>query len=82
MEVIRDFLIEYDKIAKLIDQGEPYEFVYMDESYCHNTHASSDSWAPTVGDTHVNRSTSKGKRLCIIHAITKDGPMCEYDDNG
>ena len=26
------------------------------------------------------RSFATGKRVCIVHAITKEGPLCTYDN--
>ena len=33
-------------------------------------------------DSGVKCKSGKGRRLCIIHAITLDGPLCEYEENG
>ena len=80
LEVLEDFLVGLDKYVKLADSGEGIVFVFTDESYVHNTHCHDYSYLPT--DTTINRSSSKGRRLCIIHAITKDGPLVERDDTG
>jgi hypothetical protein len=53
----------------------------MDESYCHNTHASDHSYLPD-DNKHIGRSLSKGRRLIILHAITPYGPLCDTDGDG
>jgi transposase len=80
---IRDFLIKFDEYYRHIRDDNPkgYVFVYLDESYVHQTHAGSYSYC-TADDNHVNRSAGKGRRLIILHAITENGPLCELDDNG
>ena len=76
-EVLTQFLLGIDKYLR---SDEDYIFVYTDESYLHNTHAASNSYFSD--DNTVNRSSSRGRRLCIMHAITKFGPICELDSNG
>jgi hypothetical protein len=44
------------------------------QSYIHQNHAPTDSW---LKDGTVERDSGKGKRLIILHAITKDGPLGE-----
>jgi hypothetical protein len=75
LEVIRDYLQKYDLYFKKIRDGDPYVFVYMDESYFHNTHSTGYSWLGE--DASINKGVSRGRRLVIIHAITKDGPLCQ-----
>ena len=38
-------------------------------------------WYPhsTTGIPIKNKSTSRGQRLIFIHAITKDGSLCDFD---
>ena len=48
-------------------------------SYIHQNHAPTESWLKADGDRRVNRSSSKGNRLIILHAITKDGPLGQVD---
>ena len=81
LEVIRDFLIEYDKYYKLIEEGKDYVFVFMDESYVHSTHSSERSFMPQDNNL-INKPSGKGTRLIILHAITKFGPLTELDDVG
>ena len=49
------------------------------QSYIHQNHAPSESWLKEDSDRHVERSASKGKRVIILHAITKDGPLGNAD---
>lgn len=54
-----------------------------DESYIHQNHAPAKSWIKHGPDgARINRGSSKGKRLVIIHAITKDGPLVTRDNDG
>ena len=43
------------------------------QSFIHQNHAPDSSWIK--GDGFVDRSSSKGSRLIILHAITKFGPL-------
>jgi hypothetical protein len=80
-KAIRDYLTELDKTVCSIENGNPdgLVLVFMDESYCHNTHASDHSYLPD-DNKHIGRSSSKGRRLIILHAITPYGPLCDTDD--
>ena len=78
LEVIRDYLIKLDFYTKAIENGEDYVFVFMDESYCHQYHSEKSSWFGE--DNHINKPSGNGRRLVIMHAITEDGPLCEYDE--
>jgi hypothetical protein len=57
-------------------------FVFTDESYIHPTHSVSSSYHHIDSDRRINKSASKGRRLIILHAITRDGPLCERDAQG
>ena len=58
-----------------------YALACMDESYVNNMHSLNYSYMEK-GKDHIERPSSKGKRLVILQAITKDGPLCEREDNG
>ena len=58
-----------------------FVFAWMDESYVHNTHSHEYSYV-AEGEEHIERTGSKEKTLVILHSITKDGPVCERDENG
>ena len=47
--------------------------MFMDESYCHVNHCTARSWY-TEDQTKSNTKT-KGGRIIIVHAITRDGPL-------
>ena len=49
------------------------------QSYVHQNHAPSESWLPNKGDGHVGRTSGKGNRLIILHAISKFGPIGKVD---
>ena len=49
------------------------------QSYVHQNHAPSESWLPNAGDSHVGRTSGKGNRLIILHAISKFGPIGKVD---
>lgn len=78
-DAIREYLIGLSRFTKLEEAGD-IVFVYTDESYVHSTHCAENSY---IGDGKVlNKGSGKGRRLVILHAITKDGPLCERDDDG
>ena len=68
---IREYLLAYSKALKL-EQDGTHVVVYMDESYCHQRHASGYTWS-LPGQNRVRTGGGKGLRLIIVHAITKDG---------
>ena len=74
---IRKYIIEMHTAMKDKDAV----IVYMDESYIHQNHALGMSWIKKDGPATVGRSTGKGKRLIIVHAITKNGPLAELDED-
>ena len=78
-ERIREYLIEYDKTQREIDNGKDWVFVYTDESYVHQSHSTTNSYFVNGRTCEINRSGSKGRRLIILHAITNDGPLAETD---
>jgi hypothetical protein len=83
-DLLQNFLIGYDKYYKLMqsDPNCPYEFAATDESYIHKNHASTHSRFKDDGTTQdLNRRSSKGDRAIIIHAITRDGPLCQRINN-
>jgi hypothetical protein len=84
LEDIRKYLIQLDRYVKEIESGNPnnYVFVFTDESYVHDTHCQHNSYFADNSDGRINKSSSKGRRLIILHAITRDGPLCERDTDG
>ena len=60
---------DYDAALKLERSGT-HIIVYMDESYCHVGHRSSQSWWRD-GNKPV-RGRGKGSLMILVHAITKD----------
>lgn len=79
-ERIREFIIDYNEVHCHIRDGneKKYVFVYIDESYVHQNHCSDFSYGRDHED-EINRGSGKGRRLIILHAITKDGPLAEID---
>jgi hypothetical protein len=71
--LIRSFVYKYAAALKEQEDGTAI-IVYMDESYIHAHHCSQFLWyslsSPTKNDV---RGDGKGKRIIIIHAMTKDG---------
>ena len=71
--LIRGFLYKYAAALKEEEAGRAV-IVYMDESYVHAHHCSKHFWfslASTQRD--CVRGDNKGKRIIIMHAMTKDG---------
>ena len=73
-DIMRTYLKAYADALKKEREGT-HVIVYTDESYLHQNHAPTESWLKADGDRHVDRSSSKGKRLIILHAISKFGPI-------
>ena len=70
---IRKYLLQYETALRQEANGTHVN-VYMDESYIHQNHA----WEYTLhpeNDNEIEGKTGKGKRLIIVHAITKHGPL-------
>lgn len=70
---IREFLIDFS-IAKKREESEDYVIAFMDESYLHVGHRPRFSIYPDGENRSVNTARA-GKRMIIVHAITKDGPL-------
>ena len=71
-DIIRAYLADIADAYKL-EEEEDYVIVYTDESYVHQNIAPEFSWIKKGND--VERTRSKGQRICILHAITKHGPL-------
>lgn len=82
MDSLRDFLIELDKYYKEWIKG-PEEsekiFVFADESYVHQGHSYDKSYLKK--NSVVNKKSSKGQRLIMLHAISPFGPLVERINN-
>jgi hypothetical protein len=73
--LIRGFLYKYAKALKEQEDGTAI-IVFMDESYIHAHHCSTKFWYSLLSKQKNNvRGDNKGKRLIIMHAMTKDGLM-------
>lgn len=72
------FVRQYNE-AKKLEAAGTHVIVYMDESFVHQWHASPYSFFKK-GCEFIGRLTGKGKRLIIVHAITKDGPLVTEKD--
>ena len=81
---IRRFLVEMDRAVKEENKDEAV-IVYMDESFVHQAHGSAYSYFFTdengVVDDGFGRTTGKGLRMIMVHAITKHGPLVSRDSN-
>jgi hypothetical protein len=86
MDLLRSFLIEFNNLYSIwIANPDDCDFIFVftDESYIHQTHSNKCSYIPIdkKKECKVVRSSSKGQRLIIMHAITTFGPLCELDNN-
>ena len=91
-KAIRDYLINLDVHLKhQATRRDKSVFVFTDESYCNTSHSSQKSYQTNdmISDTNLSQKTSnknlcyssgKGRRLVILHAMTVDGPLVQYDD--
>jgi transposase len=78
---IRSFIWHYAEALRLQQQGT-HIIVYLDESYIHALHQMKKGWHPKSGPYRNNETqgdVDTGKRLIILHAMTKDG-MLEVED--
>ncbi|CAB1103515.1 unnamed protein product [Ectocarpus sp. CCAP 1310/34] len=80
---IRRFLVEMDTAKRAEDAGLAV-IVYMDESFVHQAHGSPYSYFPSDDDgvvqDGIGRTTGKGLRMIMVHAITKWGPLAKLCD--
>jgi hypothetical protein len=71
--LIRSYIYKYAAALKEQEDGTAI-IVYMDESYIHAHHCSQFLWHSLSSATRNEvRGDSKGKRIIIMHAMTKDG---------
>ena len=68
---LRKHWLQRDLALKAQSRGECI-LVYMDESYVHQNHFPKHCWFHP-DRPKVTRPAGKGKRLIIVHAITRDG---------
>ena len=80
--LIRRYILEYAVLVREEQLGK-HVLVWMDESYIHAGYCSRFSWYHKTDDVVPNRVTGsdKGKRLIIIHAMTRDGMLeCKTEE--
>lgn len=71
--LIRSYIYKYAAALKEQEDGAAI-IVYMDESYIHAHHCSHFLWHSLSSATKNDvRGDNKGKRIIIMHAMTKDG---------
>jgi transposase len=71
--LIRSYIYNYAKALKEQEEGTAI-IVYMDESYIHAHHCTSKLWySLSFATKNEVRGDNKGKRIIIMHAMTKDG---------
>ena len=75
---IRDYLISLYALLNLEKKGNAV-LIYLDESYCNATYSTSYLWHLSTGKPIQNELTWRGRRFIFIHAITKDGPLSNFD---
>lgn len=70
----RSFIIQLSAALKEEELGSAI-IVYVDESYIHCSHQFQYCWsmASDPQGHHIKAAPGKGKRLIILHAMTKDG---------
>ena len=72
------FLRAYAEALRLQKAGEAV-IVFYDETYINTGHAATMTW---YLDKSKRRLGGKGKRLIVLHALTKDGPVVCRDADG
>lgn len=80
--LIRRYILQYSKLAYKERQGK-HVLVWMDESYIHAGYCSRFSWYRKTDDIVPNkvRGQDKGKRMIIMHAMTRDGMLEKLGPN-
>ena len=83
MDLLRDFIKKLSHFYTIWQSDPvncPFVFVFTDESYIDRKDGVKKSYFwKDVKD--FNRTSSKGERLIIMHAISPSGPLVEYDLN-
>jgi len=75
---IRKFMIEMNRALELEKTGD-YVIVFTDESYIHQNHSRLTSWVKRGTREVEGGPSGKGKRLIILHAITRFGFITTND---
>ena len=73
---IRGYLVQFADATRKEEEGT-HICVYMDESFIHTNHCIRKGFYKE--DQKANRSNSKGRRLVILHAITRDAPLSSLE---
>lgn len=77
---IRKFIYEY-AVALREEENKKAVIVYTDESYIHQYHCVKKLWySPFTSNKDDTQGDDGGKRLIILHAMTKDGMMAEQEE--
>jgi hypothetical protein len=69
---IRKFVVEMHRARKMEDAGT-HVVAFTDETYIHQNHSPLESWVKKERQKRVGRTSAKGKRLIVLHAISRDG---------
>jgi hypothetical protein len=80
--LLYDFLIKLDFYVWQINvdpENCPDILVSFDETHINKNHVSTHTCL-CENSAEVDRSTSRGERAVILHAITPEGPLCELKD--
>lgn len=78
MDALREYLIKFNELYKEYIKSPSecnFVFTFTDESYIHQGHSYEKSYLKA--DSIVNKKSSKGQRLIMLHAITPFGPLVE-----
>ena len=77
--LIRRYIITYSQA--LAEERKGAVLVWMDESYIHAGYCHAYSWYHSTSEVVPNRvrGSESGKRLIIIHAMTRDGMLESLD---
>ena len=82
---VRHFLVEMDRAYSLEEKQEAV-LVYMDESFVHQAHGSAYSYFLEDDKGRVQdgfgRTSGKGSRMIMVHAISKHGLLVTCDESG
>jgi len=73
----RKFIL--DMVEAIEEEKDNSVIVYFDESYVHKNHCRLYGWFHPIHGNGVHAGLSKGPRLIIMHAMTKDGWLTGYD---
>ena len=83
-QAVKDYLIGLDGYIRDMNKGKSNNiFIFTDESYININHGYKSSYLPQDNkeESKIEKKSGKGRRLVILHATSRHGPLVGIDDN-